>query len=337
MGAAPQTAAGTEPIKVGYRTAKGTLYHSKIEEFLTSPQAGEVRGKVDLIFTSPPFPLKRKKKYGNKEGQDYLDWIGGLAKPLSELLSPTGSIVIEVGNAWETGRPVMSTLPLESLLRFQKDGDLSLCQQFVCHNPARLPAPAQWVNIDRIRVKDSYTHVWWFAKTDRPYASNKAVLKPYSEAMKQLLETQKYNAGPRPSEYVVSEKSFLAKHKGSIPPNAMDLGLNPPNLRDWVSQHRLPEAFLQYSNTASRDAYLDYCKKEEIEVHPARMSPRLPEFFIKFLTKKNGLVLDPFGGSNTTGAVAEGLGRRWVACEPTQAYVDGSKGRFPAAKLGKTA
>lgn len=324
--------------KVAYTTTKGTLYEATVEQFLASDAAEAIRGKVDLIFTSPPFPLKRKKKYGNKEGQAYLDWIGGLAKPLADLLSPKGSIVVEVGNAWEPGRPVMSTLTMESLLRFRKDADLSLCQQFVCHNPARLPAPAQWVNIERIRVKDSYTHVWWFANTDRPYANNRNVLRPYSDAMKQLLETQSYNSGLRPSEYQVNATSFLTKHRGSIPPSAIDVGLSPPNLQEWIQEHQLPASFLKYANTASRDAYLDHCRDQGLSIHPARMSPHLVEFFVKFLTKKNGLVFDPFGGSNTTGAVAESLGRRWISCEPNPDYAAGSAGRFVQAKSkGKTA
>jgi len=40
------------------------------------------------------------------------------------------------------------------------------------------------------------------------------------------------------------------------------------------------------------------------------------------------LVLDPFAGSNTTGAAAEKLGRRWIAIEPQDNYISGSLGRF---------
>ena len=43
-------------------------------------------------------------------------------------------------------------------------------------------------------------------------------------------------------------------------------------------------------------------------IHPARMPADLVEFFVKFVTDENDLVFDPFGGSNTTGAVAENLG-----------------------------
>lgn len=110
---------------------------------------------------------------------------------------------MEVGNAWEPGRPVMSTLAIEALLAFLKEGEFQLCQQFVWNNPARLPSPAQWVNVERIRVKDSFTHLWWMSLTDRPKADNRRILQEYSAAMQKLLQTQTYNAGKRPLEHGV--------------------------------------------------------------------------------------------------------------------------------------
>ncbi len=58
------------------------------------------------------------------------------------------------------------------------------------------------------------------------------------------------------------------------------------------------------------------------------MPMKLAEFFIKFLTEPGDLVLDPFAGSNTTGAAAERLQRRWIAVEPEVDYVLGSWGQF---------
>ena len=135
---------------------------------LNSVLAEQIRGKVDLIFTSPPFPLNRKKKYDNLQGIAYINWLKNFASLFKEILKPTGSIVMEVGNSWKPGKPVMSTLALESLLAFLRAGNFHLCQQFVWHNPARLPSPAQWVTVERIRLKDSYTHLWWMSPSERP-------------------------------------------------------------------------------------------------------------------------------------------------------------------------
>jgi DNA modification methylase len=292
-------------IELGYETEGGAMYHGSIEQFLQSSLGQGLRGEAQLIFTSPPFPLNRKKKYGNRMGTDYLEWLANLARPLGDLLTEDGSLVVELGNAWVPGEPVMSTLALEALLEILKEGGFHLCQQFVAYNPARLPSPAQWVNVDRIRVKDAYTNVWWMSRTTRPKASNRKVLTPYSPSMKKLLQRQDYNAGHRPSQHKIGETSFLADHGGAIPPNV-----------------------LKISNTISTDPYRAYCKDHGLKLHPARMAPELAEFFVKFLTDKKDLVVDPFGGSNTTGAAAEKLERQWISVELEREYIEGSKGRF---------
>src|SRR5262249_7738282 len=51
-----------------------------------------------------------------------------------------------------------------------------------------------------------------------------------------------------------------------------------------------------------------------------------------FLTEPGDLIVDPFGGSNMTGAMAEELGRRWSISELRREYLDGSLGRFAGAK-----
>ncbi|HEX5714798.1 MAG TPA: site-specific DNA-methyltransferase [Thermoanaerobaculia bacterium] len=261
--------------------------------------------KVDLIFTSPPFPLNRKKRYGNLQGEAYINWLADFADPFKGLLKPRGSIVIELGNAWEPGRPAMSTLALKTLLAFLERGGFTLCQQFIWHNPARLPTPAQWVNVERIRLKDSFTHLWWMAKTDRPYADNRQVLTEYSASMKELLERRTYNTGKRPSQHNVGARSFLKDNKGAIPSNVLTV-----------------------ANTHSSSGYLKYCRQNNFQPHPARMPAGVAEFFIKFLTKPGMLVFDPFGGSNTTGAAAENLRRQWITIEPSDDFIAGSRGRF---------
>jgi hypothetical protein len=291
--------------KIAYETDLGAMYQGSVEDFLASSLGCGLRGEAQLVFTSPPFPLNRKKRYGNKVGAEYLEWLGDLASSLGDLLTEDGSFVVELGNAWEPGEPVMSTLALEALLKLLSAGDFKLCQQFVVNNPARLPSPAQWVNVERIRVKDSYTNVWWMSRVARPKANNRNVLTGYSPSMKKLLRRQSYNSGRRPSEHNIGEKSFLTDNGGAIPGNV-----------------------LEFSNTVSTDRYRAYCRENDMKVHPARMPPGLAEFFVKLLTDEGDLVLDPFGGSNTTGAVAEELGRQWISIEPESEYIEGSKGRF---------
>jgi site-specific DNA-methyltransferase (cytosine-N4-specific) len=288
------------------------MIRGKAEELLLSGRLESLRGKVQLIFTSPPFPLNRKKKYGNFTGDQYIAWLAQFGPLFRDLLKANGSIVIEVGNAWEPRRPVMSTLALRALLTLKELGGFELCQELICHNPARLPTPAQWVTIERIRLKDSYTRVWWLSKIDRPKANNRHVLRDYSPSMQRLLRTGIYNAGTRPAGHHIGKRSFLTNHGGAIPPNVLTI-----------------------SNTRSGDVYQEYCRKHGFVAHPARMPNELAEFFIRFLTTPGDWVMDPFAGSNTTGAVAESLKRRWLCIEPDRLYVESSRGRFKHLRARK--
>lgn len=280
----------------------------------------EYAGKCDLIFFSPPYSLQREKAYKNKQADEYVEWLTSFAAPLCALLSPTGSIVIEVGNAWNPGSPTMSTAPIEALLSFKKAGNLHLCQELVWHNPARLPSPAQWVNVERARLKDSFTRIWWMSRTDRPKADNRRVLLPYTKSMRSLLNKQKYNGGRRPSEHLIGQTSFLTDNGGAISPAVL-------------SEHLL-DSVISMSNTRVDHAYRDYCRENGLTQHPARMPDKLAEFFISFLTDPGDLVLDPFAGTNTTGAAAHALDRQWLSFELNEDYAAGSWGRFVASVLG---
>ena len=305
------------------RTRLGRYFAGDCESLLRGPLGRRLRGRVQLIFTSPPYPLNRKKSYGNLTGDDYLNWFVKLAPLFAELLRPDGSIVIEVGNAWIPGRPVQSLLHLKSLTGFveSKQAGLRLCQEFICYNPSRLPSPAAWVTVRKNRVTDSFTHVWWMAKSDFPKADSTRVLRPYSKDMRDLLARGSYNNGRRPSEHTVSEKGFLHDRGGSVAPNVFEL--EPIN----GQQPRLPNAF-RIANTGSSDFFLRECRGEGITPHPARMPAGLASFFIRLLTDRGDLVLDPFAGSNTTGFVAELAGRRWIAIDTQGAFVRQSRIRF---------
>ena len=309
---------------IGQRETTGTYWIGDCVQILGSRHASDLKGRVNLILTSPPFPLNSKKSYGNLDGEMYLNWFRSLAPLFSDLLAPNGSVVIELGNSWESGRPVQSLLHLEALIELVKHptANLRLVQQFVCYNPSRLPTPAQWVTVKRIRAVDSFTHVWWLAKTDTPKADNRRVLRPYSRSMRQLLRRGSYNAGPRPSEHVIGEKSFLKRHRGAIPHNIFEV-----ESIDSKRPVRLPNVF-SFSNTASKDYFSKECRRRGIKPHPARMPEGLAAFFVTFLTDAGDLILDPFAGSNTTGYVAARFRRRWVAIDRNARYVRQSRIRF---------
>jgi site-specific DNA-methyltransferase (cytosine-N4-specific) len=189
------------------------------------------------------------------------------------------------------------------------------------YNPAKLPTPAEWVTIRRERVKDAVNTVWWLSVSPHPKANNRRVLKPYSEAQHALMKNG-YTSKLRPSEHQISTK-FGTDNGGAIPPNIIgDTDF------EYPIGEAVPVNVIAASNTSSNDTYQKRCREEGIQPHPARFPSALPEFVINLCTEEGDLVLDPFGGSNTTGFVAQRLSRRWLTIELNEEYLKGSKFRF---------
>ena len=283
-----------------YETARGNAYLGDSLILLEAlPE-----NSISLVLTSPPFGLRNKKNYGNVAAEKYVEWFIPFAREVQRVLKPDGSFVIEIGGAWMPGHPTRSVYHYELLIELVKNVDFHLAQEFFWFNPAKMPGPAQWVTIERIRCTDAVNTVWWLSKSERPKANNKRVLQPYSESMKRLLKNG-YNSGQRPSGHLVSKK-WKKDQGGAIPKN-----------------------LLSFSNTNSSDAYQRSCRENGIPLHPARFPYNLPKFFVEFLTdSEEDIVLDIFAGSNTTGAVAEEAGRNWLAFEMRKDFLEASKFRF---------
>lgn len=293
---------GISRQKPSYSTPLGAMIQADSHKVLQAIPACS----VDLVLTSPPFALTRKKEYGNQPIKLYLEWFMPFCAEIKRILKPSGSFVLDIGGAWLPGVPVRSIYHFELAVNLAKE--FHLAQEFYWYNPARLPTPAEWVTVRRVRVKDSVNMVWWFSKTEWPKADNRCVLQPYSDSMKHLIK-HGYKAKKRPSGHDISTK-FQKDNGGAIPPN-----------------------LIQIANTESNTFYLRECKKRGLKPHPARYPESLAKFFIDFLTDEDDLVVDPFGGSNVTGAVCEASGRRWLSVELEPKYVESSIIRFDSRPL----
>jgi DNA modification methylase len=288
-----------------HKTKLGKIYQGNSLEYLYHKAKPS---SVDLIMTSPPFGLVRKKSYGNEDAEDYCDWFRPFAEGFLRVLKDDGSIVIDIGGAWKPGTPTRSLYHFKLLIMLCEEYGLHLAQEHFWWNPSKLPSPAEWVNIRRVRVKDAINCVWWLSKTPFPKANNKRILAPYSESMKGLLKNG-YKAKLRPSGHDISGK-FSEDNGGAVPPN-----------------------LLAIANTESNGKYQDFCRANGIGIHPARFPVLLPEYFIRFLTNPGDLVVDPFGGSCVTGMAAENLGRKWACIELNSEYIRGGLARFQDDQL----
>lgn len=281
-----------------FKTDSGAAYLGDAKALL----AGMRDECVNLIMTSPPYALHFKKEYGNAAQAEYVDWFLGFAEHFHRVLKDDGSLVIDIGGAWTPGKPIRSLYHFDLLIALCRRIGFHLAQEFYWYNPAKLPAPAEWVTVRRIRVKDAVNCIWWLSKTSKPKADNRKVLVDYSPDMLRLLN-RGYRPKVRPSGHVITHK--FGDNGGAIPPNILIFGNNDAN-----------------------GQYMSRCQAAGLKPHPARFPVQLPTFFIRFLTDENDLVLDPFAGSNTTGEAAERESRRWLAFESEEAYLRGSVFRF---------
>jgi DNA modification methylase len=285
-----------------YRTSHGAQLSGDSMELLAELPADS----VDLFMTSPPFPLLRKKAYGNEDQQRYVAWLTDFAKLAKDALKSTGSLVIDIGGAYQRGLPVRSLHQYRALLAFVDDLGYRLAEEFYWYNPAKLPSPIEWVNKRKIRAKDAVNTVWWLSKTDYPKADIGRVRVPYSKSMERLLKDPEryYTPKDRPSQHSIG-KAFGRDNGGALPSNLLTI-----------------------PNSQSNDAYMRACKQLGLPGHPARFPLKLPAFFIEMTTNPGDLVVDFFGGSNTTGRAAEDLGRRWLSFELDREYAARSAVRF---------
>lgn len=286
-------------MKKIFKTKLGSIVHDDSLKYLKKVEDNS----LDLIITSPPFALTRKKAYGNEQGDAYMVWIKEFGEIFYEKLKDEGSLVIDFGGSWVPGQPTRNLHQFEIPILFVKEIGFHLAQEFFWWNTSKMPSPASWVTISRERITDSVNYIFWFSKSPHPKANNRNILKPYSDKMKNMIKNQRYNMNDRPSGHRVS-KVWAKDNGGAIPQN-----------------------FFPYGNS-SNDPYFKYCEKIGIKKHPARFGPFIPEFFIRFLTDKGDLVLDPFAGSCTSGAVAEALERKWICIDNDKEYLEGGKGRF---------
>lgn len=285
-----------------YQTDFGNAYVGDAHGLLDETK----KESINLVITSPPFSLQRQKEYGNVTQDIYVNWLAEFAEKIKKILMEDGSFVLDLGGAYEKGKPVRSLYNFKVLIKFCEEIGFNLAEEFFWFNPAKLPSPIEWVNKRKIRAKDAVNTVWWFSRADYPKADVTKVLVPYSERMKKLLKLGKkyYEPKKRPSGHDISA-GFNNDRGGAIPPNLLSI-----------------------PNTESNSAYLRYCKIAGIRAHPARFPKALPEFFIRFLTDPGDVVLDIFAGSNATGEAAECNRRKWIAFEKERKYLAASAFRF---------
>lgn len=261
---------------------------------------------VQLLLTSPPYPLLKAKKYGNLRGDEYLRWMCDFLEVAKRALRDDGSMVINLMDCQaESGNPALSLYKERLLIHLVDNVGMHLCQNFFWNNPNKIPN-GQWVTVKKVRCNPEVEHIFWLSKTPHPKVRQSSVLTPYSESMKRMLARGgEKRRKIRPSGHGHGGKGFAVDRGGAIPGN-----------------------LITAVNAESNGLYHRFCRRHDLPAHPARFPAAIPDFFIDLLTDKEDLVWDPFGGSNRTGSRAEAKGRRWVCNDRSLVYAAGSVGNF---------
>lgn len=78
---------------LGFSTRLGAAVVASCEDFFSMSHV-----EIDLVFTSPPYPLANARRYGNPTEQEYVDWLCDALTPVVNNLVDGGSICLNVGN-----------------------------------------------------------------------------------------------------------------------------------------------------------------------------------------------------------------------------------------------
>jgi site-specific DNA-methyltransferase (adenine-specific) len=240
----------------------------------------EFEGQVDLIVTSPPYADARHKHYDSVHPDKFVDWFLTFHEPFYKALKPAGSLVLNIKDKVVDG--VRHRYVWHTIEALSNRGWFAI-DDYLWHKTN--PMPGYWPS----RLRDGWEYCFHLAKSNRPYFNADAVRQPIGD----WVESRLAKLG----------ENDLSRHNSV---NESGFGRD---ISKWVGKQTvLP------SNVISR-ALVGKNKG-----HPAVFPVDLPLFFIKLLSPENGFVVDPFGGSGTTGIAALSAGRRCVLIDNNEQY-----------------
>lgn len=258
---------------------------------------------IHLCVTSPPYPLRIQRGYGNVAESQWVDFITEALEPIVKNLVPGGSVVLNISNdIFEPKRPSRSLYVERMVIALHDRLGLSLMDRWPWVNLSKPPSPTHWACVNRQQLCSGWEPVFWFTNDpERVRSDNRRVLQPHTEKHQQLMRqggdsrVASYGDGA----YRLRGNAFSAMTEGRIPKNVIHRG---HRCADTIEVRRI-------------------AKELGLPPHPAMFPTDIPEFAIRFLTEEEDLVVDPFSGSNKSGLAAERNNRRWMTCDLVLEYI----------------
>ena len=238
------------------------------------------RGRADLIVTSPPYADARKRHYDSIRPDDFAAWFVSFQEPLAAALKPNGSLVINIKDKVVGG--VRHRYVWDTIKALERLGWHAI-DDYVWQKPNAMPG--YWPT----RLRDGWEYCFHLSRSKRPYIDFDGVKKPIGDWATSRLARLGRNDTTRQNSANASgfgrNISKWAKRKTVLPDNVLSLPLVGKN-----------------------------------KGHPAVFPVELPAFFIRLLTPRDGLVIDPFGGSGTTAVAAYREGRSCILIDNNRQY-----------------
>jgi site-specific DNA-methyltransferase (adenine-specific) len=254
---------------------------------------------IDLIVTSPPYADKRSTSYGGVTVDKYIDWFLPISKQLLRTLKGTGSFILNIKEHPEKGE--RQTYVIELILELKKQGWFWI-EEYCWYKKNSFPG--KWSN----RFRDAWERCLHFTKNQKFNMYQDEVMVPIGDWAQKRFKS-------------MSESDFIRYTSR----NSSHLGRNVSN---WLSRKQVyphnvivfeNEHFLYPSNV------IELATECSNKNHSAAFPIELPTWFIKLLSQKDDLVLDPFLGSGTTAVASILLERKYIGIEMQPQYYNEAK------------
>ena len=267
---------------------------------------------VDMCVTSPPYYNLRDYKNSNQIGAENTvsDFVENLCKVFDEIkriLKPTGSCWVNIGDTYDKKR----------LLQVPSRFEIAMCDRgWHLRNEIIWSKPNPQPISSKDRFWGNHEKFFWFVKDVKKYYFNRdAILVPQAEISIRRMFS-KNNMSKRKDFNATSKEGF------AISSNSQDKHYARMREEMGIDKEFNYEELVKSGKCPTRPEFdtWDIPSVTYKGAHFAVYPPELIEKPILSCCPEQGIVIDPFMGSGTTGEVAKLNNRRYIGLELNPEY-----------------
>ena len=267
---------------------------------------------VDMCVTSPPYYNLRDYKNSGQIGAENTvkDFVENLCKVFDEIhriLKPTGSCWVNIGDTYDKKR----------LLQVPSRFEIAMCDRgWHLRNEIIWSKPNPQPISSKDRFWGNHEKFFWFVKDVKKYYFNRdAILVPQAEISIRRMFS-KNNMSKRKDFNATSKEGF------AISSNSQDKHYARMREEMGIDKEFNYEELVKSGKCPTRPEFdtWDIPSVTYKGAHFAVYPPELIEKPILSCCPEQGIVIDPFMGSGTTGEVAKLNNRRYIGLELNPEY-----------------